>query len=81
MKKTFDSPLDSRKIFHVLKNYILQSTKIQQILSQEQRLNAVKSEPPHPNYDIIISVLNPQPETLDFEWNVVKAVDGLYSIH
>ncbi|XP_037948214.1 GPI transamidase component PIG-S-like isoform X1 [Teleopsis dalmanni] len=64
----------ANKIKSVINLLILQTHRIQQILTTDQRY-ATKSEAPQAEYDVIVSVLNPNPEIMDAKWNVQMAIE------
>ncbi|XP_030559538.1 GPI transamidase component PIG-S-like isoform X2 [Drosophila novamexicana] len=66
------SDVTSNKLAQLLHSKILQTYRINQILSTDERLGA-KSEAPQPAYDVVISVLNPKPRLTHAQWNVALA--------
>ncbi|EDV90665.1 GH14258 [Drosophila grimshawi] len=66
------SDVTSTKIAQLLHSKILQTYRINQILSTDERLGT-KSEAPQPAYDVVISVLNPKPRLTFAQWNVAMA--------
>ncbi|BFF92851.1 GPI transamidase component PIG-S-like [Drosophila madeirensis] len=67
------SDTTANKLAQVLHSKILQTYRINQILSTDDRLGA-KSEAPQPAYDVIVSVLNPKPRLTHAQWNISMAV-------
>ncbi|XP_017079972.2 GPI transamidase component PIG-S isoform X2 [Drosophila eugracilis] len=67
------SDTTSSKIAQLLHAKILQTYRINQILSTDERMGA-KSEAPQPAYDVIVSVLNPKPRLTHAQWNIAMAV-------
>ncbi|XP_016999132.2 GPI transamidase component PIG-S isoform X2 [Drosophila takahashii] len=67
------SDTTSNKIAQLLHAKILQTYRINQILSTDERMGA-KSEAPQPAYDVIVSVLNPKPRLTHAQWNIAMAV-------
>jgi len=65
--------LASNKIAQLLHAKILQTYRINQILSTDERMGT-KSEAPQPAYDVIVSVLNPKPRLTHAQWNIAMAV-------
>ncbi|KAL7729879.1 hypothetical protein ACLKA6_014728 [Drosophila palustris] len=66
------SDVSSSKLSQLLHSKILQTYRINQILTTDERLG-VKSEAPQPAYDVIVSVLNPKPRLTHAQWNVALA--------
>ncbi|TDG48162.1 hypothetical protein AWZ03_005337 [Drosophila navojoa] len=66
------SDVTSNKIAQLLHSKILQTYRVNQILSTDERIS-VKSEAPQPEYDVVISVLNPKPKITNAQWNVALA--------
>ncbi|XP_034486573.1 GPI transamidase component PIG-S-like isoform X2 [Drosophila innubila] len=66
------SDVSSSKLTQLLHSKILQTYRINQILTTDERLG-VKSEAPQPAYDVIVSVLNPKPKLTHAQWNVALA--------
>lgn len=70
--------LASTKIQQVLRSWILQEHKLRLILANN---DTNKRDPrvrqttlvPYPNYDILISVLNPKPSSQNVKWDVRQA--------
>ncbi|XP_017874745.1 PREDICTED: GPI transamidase component PIG-S-like isoform X2 [Drosophila arizonae] len=62
----------SNKMAQLLHSKILQTYRVNQILSTDERMG-IKSEAPQPDYDVVISVLNPKPKITNAKWNVVMA--------
>ncbi|XP_017086843.2 GPI transamidase component PIG-S-like isoform X2 [Drosophila bipectinata] len=63
----------ANKIAQLLHSKILQTYRINQILSTDERMGT-KSEAPQPAYDVIVSVLNPKPRQTHAQWNIAMAV-------
>ncbi|XP_065371680.1 GPI transamidase component PIG-S isoform X2 [Calliphora vicina] len=68
------SDTSSNRIKQVLNSYILQTHRIKQILTKDQR-DALRTEAPQAEYDVIVSVLNPRPDIMDAKWHVQMAVE------
>jgi len=68
-------PSASSKLTQLLHSKILQTYRINQILTTDERLG-VKSEAPQPAYDVIVSVLNPKPKLTHAQWNVALAAQS-----
>ncbi|XP_034114711.1 GPI transamidase component PIG-S-like isoform X1 [Drosophila albomicans] len=66
------SDVSSKKILQLLHLKVLQTHRINQILTTDERLG-VKAEAPQPAYDVIVSVLNPKPRLTHAKWNVALA--------
>lgn len=49
---------------------------MQQILNENHR-EAVKSEAPQTEYDVVVSILNPRPDIMNAKWNVRMAVESM----
>ncbi|XP_067630754.1 GPI transamidase component PIG-S isoform X2 [Eurosta solidaginis] len=64
----------SSRIKNVLNQLILQTHRIQQIVFENYR-RAVKTEAPQPEYDVVVSILNPRPDIMNAKWNVRMAVE------
>ncbi|KAH8374936.1 GPI transamidase component PIG-S isoform X2 [Drosophila serrata] len=67
------SDTSSNKIAQLLHAKILQTYRINQILSTDDRMG-IKSEAPQPTYEVIVSVLNPKPRLTHAQWNIAMAV-------
>ena len=61
----------------MLNAYILQTHRIKQIIAKDQR-DALKTEAPQAEYDVIVSVLNPRPDIMDAKWHVQMAVESKF---
>lgn len=79
----------STKIQQVLRSWILQEHKLRMILAnteinlQERRVRQ-STLVPYPNYDILISVLNPKPNVQNVKWDVRLATESnpsRFSLH
>lgn len=73
---TCNSFAGSNKIKQVLNTYILQTHRVKQILTKDQR-DALKTEAPQAEYDVIVSVLNPRPDIMNAKWHVQMAVESI----
>lgn len=67
----------SNKMAQLLHTKILQTYRVNQILSKDERMG-IKSEAPQPDYDVVISVLNPKPKITNAKWNVVMAAQSKF---
>ncbi|XP_011195473.1 GPI transamidase component PIG-S isoform X2 [Zeugodacus cucurbitae] len=68
------SDTSSTRIKQVINLLLLQTHRIQQILNENHR-QAVKSEAPQTEYDVVVSILNPRPDIMNAKWNVRMAVE------
>ncbi|XP_050339832.1 GPI transamidase component PIG-S isoform X2 [Bactrocera neohumeralis] len=68
------SDTSSTRIKQVINTLILQTHRMQQILNANHR-EAVKSEAPQTEYDVVVSILNPRPDIMNAKWNVRMAVE------
>ncbi|EDW84736.2 uncharacterized protein Dwil_GK14273 [Drosophila willistoni] len=68
------SDATSHKLTQLLHSKVLQTYRMKQILTTDERLG-VKSEAPQPVYDVIVSVLNPKPRLTHARWNIAMAVE------
>ncbi|KAG5670387.1 hypothetical protein PVAND_000656 [Polypedilum vanderplanki] len=76
----FISPkASSDKIYQVVRSWIVRDYKIRSILGQIKSFDGKqirhKYPPPSPEYEIMISVLNPNPDLQTLHWNVRKATE------
>jgi len=69
----------SNKIQNVLRSWILQEHKLKSVVGSittiDGRKLRHKSAPPQPHYDILLSVINPNPELQTVKWNVKLAAE------
>lgn len=54
---------------------VLQTSKIYSILNEDKRY-ASKTSAPQPQYDVVVSVLNPRPDIMNVKWNVQLATES-----
>lgn len=64
------------RIKQVVNLLILQIHRTQQILN-ENHPQAIKSEAPQTEYDVVVSILNPRPDIMNAKWNVRMAVESM----
>ncbi|CRL06983.1 CLUMA_CG019975, isoform A [Clunio marinus] len=67
------------RIYHVIRTWIVRDYKIRSILGQVMTLDGKQLRhnvpPPPPEYEVLISVLNPRPDLQTLHWNIKKASD------
>lgn len=73
------STASANKIQQVLRSWMLQEYKINSILGSTTTITDRKIRhnipPPQPNYDVVLSVLNPNPDLQKLNWNVRLAAE------
>jgi GPI-anchor transamidase subunit S len=69
----------SLQIYHIIRQWIVRDYKIRSILGRIKTFEGKELRhtypPPSPEYDILISVLNPRPDIQTLNWNVKKATE------
>ncbi|KAL7025641.1 hypothetical protein ACKWTF_013572 [Chironomus riparius] len=76
----FVSPkASSQKIYEVIRSWIVRDYKIRSILGQVKTFDGKQLRhnfpPPSPEYEIMLSILNPKPDLQTLHWNVKKATE------
>lgn len=69
----------SEKIYQVIRSWIVRDYKIRSILGQVKTFDGKQLRhnfpPPSPEYEVLVSVLNPRPDLQSLHWNVKKAIE------
>lgn len=69
----------SEKIYQVIRSWIVRDYKIRSILGRVKSFDGKQLRhnfpPPSPEYEILVSVLNPRPDLQSLRWNVKKATE------
>lgn len=69
----------SDKIYQVIRSWIVRDYKIRSILGQVKTFDGKQLRhnfpPPSPEYEVLVSVLNPRPDLQSLHWNVKKAIE------
>lgn len=69
----------SDKIYQVIRSWIVRDYKIRSILGQVKTFDGKQLRhnfpPPSPEYEVLVSVLNPRPDLQLLHWNVKKAIE------
>lgn len=69
----------SEKIYQVIRSWIVRDYKIRSILGQVKTFDGKQLRhnfpPPSPEYEVLVSVLNPRPDLQLLHWNVKKAIE------
>lgn len=65
------------KLYHVIRTWIVRDYKIRSILGQVRTFDGKQLRhnfpPPPPEYEVLISVLNPRPDIQTLNWNIKQA--------
>jgi phosphatidylinositol glycan class S len=69
----------SDKIYQVIRSWIVRDYKIRSILGRVKTFDGKQLRhnfpPPSPEYEVLVSVLNPRPDLQSLHWNVKKAIE------
>lgn len=69
----------AEKIYQVIRSWIVRDYKIRSILGQVKTYDGKQLRhnfpPPSPEYEVLVSVLNPRPDLQSLHWNVKKAIE------
>lgn len=70
----------SDKIYQVIRSWIVRDYKIRSILGRVKTFDGKQLRhnfpPPSPEYEVLVSVLNPRPDLQTLNWNVKKAIEN-----
>jgi GPI-anchor transamidase subunit S len=67
------------KIYQVIRSWVVRDYKIRSILGRVKTFDGKQLRhnfpPPSPEYEVLVSVLNPRPDLQTLHWNVKKAIE------
>lgn len=69
----------AEKIYQVIRSWVVRDYKIRSILGRVKSFDGKQLRhnfpPPSPEYEVLVSVLNPRPDLQSLHWNVKKAIE------
>lgn len=69
----------AEKIYQVIRSWVVRDYKIRSILGRVKSFDGKQLRhnfpPPSPEYEVLVSVLNPRPDLQSLRWNVKKAIE------